>query len=155
MDRSSPTISIRAVTINDKDVYDKVFVLREEILRKPIGLSLKNEDLSADNDDTIVIAEKGEDVIGCLMIHPTDDVGMMKLRQMAVAANEQGTGIGRMLMKAAEDIIWANNCRKIVLHARVTAEEFYRRLNYKTTGDVFTEVGIPHVVMEKDKTNAL
>ncbi len=34
-------------------------------------------------------------------------------------------------------------------------EDFYKRLNYTTTSDVFTEVGIPHVVMEKTRKNAL
>jgi N-acetylglutamate synthase-like GNAT family acetyltransferase len=147
-------VTIRTITVSDREAYEQVYALREEVLRKPIGLSLKNEDLSADKMDTIVIAEQGNEVIGCLMIHPTDDTKVMKLRQMAVSDKEQGRGIGKQLMLAAEQVIWNKGCERIVLHARVTAREFYDKLNYKTTSAVFTEVGIPHVVMEKAKEKA-
>lgn len=38
---------------------------------------------------------------------------------------------------------------RVTLHAQKTVEEFYRRLGYETTGDVFEEVGIPQVAMVK------
>ena len=44
--------------------YPQVFALRDEILRKPLGMSLKNDDLSRDYIDTIFIARRGDEVIG-------------------------------------------------------------------------------------------
>ena len=35
------------------------------------------------------------------------------------------------------------------MHARETAVGFYEKLGYKVVGDKFTEVTIPHYVMEK------
>ena len=35
------------------------------------------------------------------------------------------------------------------MHARMTAVGFYAKLGYTRVGDGFTEVGIPHVKMEK------
>ncbi|RYD59365.1 MAG: GNAT family N-acetyltransferase [Sphingobacteriales bacterium] len=143
-------IKIRQIAVDDV-YYSQIYDLREEVLRKPIGLSLKNEDLSGDADDIILGAILDNKVVGCLMIHPTDAVHKVKIRQMAVADEWQGKGLGRMLMTEAEQHSWRNNKTHIILHARVTAQPFYDKLGYHTTSDVFTEVGIPHVVMEKMK----
>ena len=128
--------------------YGQVWELREEVLRKPIGLSLKNEDLGWDNDDVMFIAEHNEKVIGCLMLH---DIGnnVMKLRQMAVYNNWQGKGVGKELVQAAEQFCFQNGYNKIALHARKEALGFYQTLGYSIYGDEFTEVGIPHFAMEK------
>lgn len=143
-------ILIKRVSLQDKD-YQQVYNLREEILRKPIGLSLENEDLSGDALDTIFCAMHNGIVIGCLMLHPADSAEQIKFRQMAVAADWQGKGIGQLLIDAAEKHTWETGQSHIVLHARVTAQAFYEKLGYKVTSSVFTEVGIPHVVMEKLK----
>lgn len=146
------TATIKEVFITDPE-YAGVYELREEILRKPLGLSLENEDLSADRTDHIIAAIAGNKVIGCVMLQPkTGDT--IKLRQMAVAAEWQGKGIGRQLVNYAEDMALRKNYRHIILHARDIAEGFYKTLGYTVVpGDPFTEVGIPHVVMEKILTS--
>jgi len=47
---------------------------------------------------------------------------------------------------------WAkdNGYRRIELHARETAIDFYKRMQYQITGSVFEEVGIPHRAMFKN-----
>jgi len=140
-------ISISYINISSPK-YREVWDLREEVLRKPLGLSLKNEYLSWDNEDIIFIAEQNEKVVGCLMLH---DVGnkTIKLRQMAVYDNRQGMGIGRMLVEAAEKYAAQNGYCQVVLHARKGATGFYTTLGYLQFGDEFMEVGIPHIGMKK------
>lgn len=128
--------------------YQQVWDLRDAILRRPLGMSLKNDDLSWDNDDIMFIAEADSRVIGCVMLHPVTDE-CMKLRQMAVYDEWQGRGIGAMLVRAAEEYIRSKGYRKITLHARKTALGFYSILDYDVLGNEFTEVGIPHYLMEK------
>lgn len=130
------------------DIYEGVWQLREDVLRKPIGLSLKNEDLSMDKEDIIYAAMKDGKVIGCLMLHSISDT-VMKFRQMAVDSSMQGAGIGRMLMEQAEKDITARGYTTVILHARQVVAGFYEALNYHITSSVFTEVGIPHVIMKK------
>ncbi|MBN9483085.1 MAG: GNAT family N-acetyltransferase [Bacteroidetes bacterium] len=142
-------IVISRIPITDKR-YQQVYDLREEVLRKPIGLSLKNEDLTSDAINTIFIAEKDNKVIGCVMLYPIDDEEKIKLRQMAVDGDWQGRGVGRMLVEAAETYAKQQGYSSIILHARSVSEGFYKKLGYYTTSSEFTEVGIPHVVMEKD-----
>ncbi len=138
----------------DTPEYEQVWELREALLRKPIGLSLKDEDLSDDAKDIILIAEKGGKVVGCLMLQPKTDV-LIKFRQMAVYHEWQGKGIGAQLMHAAEHIAVMHGYKQVVLHARITAKDFYAGLDYIVTSDVFTEVGIDHVVMEKKLTDMI
>jgi len=128
--------------------YEQVLALREEILRKPLGLSLKNEDLSRDHINTIFIAEHHDKVIACLLLHHIDK-DEVQLRAMAVYNEWQGKGIGRMLVLAAEKFCAQSGYRKMVLHGRKVATGFYERLGYTITGNEFTEVGIPHFMMEK------
>lgn len=132
------------------DLYAQVFNLREEILRKPIGLSLHDEDLSNEVNDHIMVAEKNNEVVGCLILTPKNQ-NSIQLRQMAVSASLQKQNVGKMLVNYAEEFSWQHGYKKIVLHARMVAKGFYEKLNYTQTSDVFTEVGIPHVIMEKTK----
>ncbi|WP_276132936.1 GNAT family N-acetyltransferase [Polluticoccus soli] len=142
-------ITTRTISVKNTADYQKVYELREEVLRKPIGLSLKDEDLSGDDLDKIIIAESGSELLGCVMIHPTHETTVLKLRQMAVQPSQQRKGIGQLLISVAENECRSAGATRIILHARIEAEGFYKKLGYATVSDIFNEVGIPHVVMEK------
>ncbi len=133
---------------SSSDKYRQVWELREEVLRKPLGLSLRNEDLSRDHTDVIFIAEEGQKVIATLMMHHIDE-RQIQLRAMAVSPEYQGKGVGSMLVKGAEKFSAEKGYVKIILHARKVAVDFYKSLGYKVVSDEFTEVGIPHYMMEK------
>lgn len=141
-------ISIQQVEVGTPE-YQLVYDLREAILRKPIGLSLANEDLSNDKDDIILAASENGAMIGCLML-THKDVATIKFRQMAVTEAMQGKKIGNLLMLEAEKVSKDKGYKKVVLHARETAAGFYSKLGYTITSPLFTEVGIPHYVMEKE-----
>ncbi len=137
-----------AVIRSSAPEYKEVWQLREDVLRKPLGMSLVNEDLSMDAEDDIYIAISDGKVIGCLMLHSISNT-VMKFRQMAVSADWQGKGVGRKLMTKAEEDIKAKGYTTIMLHARQIVADFYLALDYDITSSAFTEVGIPHVIMKK------
>ena len=128
--------------------FGQVWDLREEVLRKPIGLSLKNDDLSRDYIDTIFVAAHNGKVIGCVFFHHLD-TAQVQLRAMAVYNDWQGKGVGRMLVTTGEKFAAEKGYDKIILHARKVAMGFYAGMGYTVSGDEFTEVGIPHFMMEK------
>jgi len=140
-------IIISAIT-SASEKYPQVFRLRDEILRKPLGMSLVNDDLSRDHTDTIFIAEHNEEVIGCVLLHHLS-AEEAQLRAMAVYDKWQGQGVGRMLVEALENFSSEKGYSKIILHARKVVLGFYSGMGYSVTGDEFTEVGIPHYMMEK------
>lgn len=140
-------INISTATINSPE-YQEVWKLREEVLRLPLGLSLKNEDLSMDAEDVIFVAKNEGKVIGCLMLHQLNSA-TIKLRQMAVYDSWQGKDVGRNLVEAAEKYAASLGYKFVTLHARLVAEGFYSRLGYDKEGDIFTEVGVEHILMSK------
>ena len=63
-----------------------------------------------------------------------------------------GIGHGTRLMKEAMPVICEKfGCDKIELDAQKKAEEFYKRLGFKTISAVFMEEGLPHVKMVSEK----
>ena len=133
--------------------YDtEVWQLREEVLRVPLGLSLKNEDLSRDKINEIFIAVADGKVVGCVFMQPLEK-DAIQLRAMAVANDWQGRGVGRLLVLAAEAYSAEAGYKMIELHARKVAMGFYLSMGYGICSGEFIEVGIPHYLMEKEIKN--
>lgn len=122
--------------------------LRNDILRRPLGLSFTPEELEKEKEEILIGAFEEEKMLGCCMLI-TIDPATVRLRQMAVLNNVQGKGIGRALMQFAENIARDMGYRKMTMHARQTAIGFYEKLGYQVNGDLFEEVSIPHYIMEK------
>lgn len=128
--------------------YLEVLALRQEVLRRPLGLNLYQEDLSAELDAQIFIYKINDKVVGCLLGLPVEH-DTMRLKQMAVHPEHQRKGIGNKLMQAAENFAREKGFAKIHFHARETAIPFYERSGYVTLSGTFEEVGIPHKKMGK------
>jgi predicted GNAT family N-acyltransferase len=121
-----------------------IYNLRQKVLRQPLGLNLFEEDLTAEANQIIIIAELSKSIIGCIMLVPIDNK-VLKLRQMAVDFEWQNKHIGDGLLIAAEAYALEQDFLKIELHARKTALNFYLKNGFQQVGDVFDEVGIAHV----------
>ncbi len=129
--------------------YDLTVRLRTEVLRKPLGLEFTVEQLAAEwTDFHIGFFDESETLVGCLILTKKDDK-VLKMRQVAVAADRQKQGIGQKLVDWSEAWARRNRFEKMSLHARETAVPFYEKLRYARLGDRFEEVGIPHFLMEK------
>ena len=128
--------------------YDQMIKLRYEILRKPLKLDFTEEQLQKEKNDILIGAYEEDKILGCCWLTREDQTSV-RLRQMAVANNLQGKGIGASMMNYAENIARDAGYKKIIMHARKTAIGFYEKLGYTVTGNEFTEVSIPHYVMEK------
>ncbi len=140
-------MALRMIDHGTKE-YQQMVNLRNEILRKPLGLSFTEEELEGEKDDILIGAFEDDRLLGCCLLTPMD-AGTVRLRQMAVPNNMQGKGIGRALMIFAENIARDLGYKKLCMHARRTAIGFYEKLGYSINGDEFMEVTIPHFTMEK------
>ena len=129
--------------------YDDAVRLRYEVLRKPLGLEYTAEELAAeyDNHHLAAYANNGQ-LLGYLNLTPSDG-GAIKMRQVAVTPQAHGIGVGKKLVEASEILARRLGYQTMVLHARETAVAFYKKLEYKTVGERFEEVTIPHFRMEK------
>ena len=72
-----------------------------------------------------------------------------KIGRMAVLAEHRGTGLGARVLDALESEAVARGVGHFKLSAQLSARGFYERCGYTARGDIYDEVGIPHVEMEK------
>lgn len=128
--------------------YDASVALRNDVLRKPLGLELTREELERERSDYHLVCEDDGDLVGCLVLVPQGN-DEIKMRQVAVSPQARGQGIGRALTQFAEEFARQRGFAMMTLHARATAVPFYERLGYERVGDQFEEVTIPHWSMQK------
>lgn len=128
--------------------YAQMVKLRDDILRKPLGLKFTRDELDAEKDNILIAAFDDDQMLGCCML-VEEEPGIIRLRQMAVLNDLQGKGIGRALMNFAENLARDRGFRCVRMHARLNALGFYEKVGYKVKGDQFEEITIPHFVMEK------
>ena len=129
--------------------YQKMISLRDNILRKPLGLIFSPGELEEEKKNILIGAFEDEDILGCCML-VEENPRVIRLRQMAVLNNLQGKGVGRAIMNFAENIARDRGYKVLSMHARKNALGFYEKMGYRVCGDEFTEVTIPHYVMEKN-----
>ena len=133
---------------HDSGEYEETVALRDEVLRKPLGLSYDPAELAREKDSFHLAFRERAELVACLVLKPLDE-RCIKMRQLAVRESSQGKGCGRELVNYAESFVRELGYAEIVLHARETARGFYWKLGYVAEGNFFTEVGLPHLVMRK------
>jgi ribosomal protein S18 acetylase RimI-like enzyme len=130
------------------ELYRQEVDLRDEILRRPLGLVFSEADLAVEeHEDHYGLVEAGQ-LIACVVI-VTLSPTVAKLRQMAVAPARQRQGLGTTLIGHVERTLRDRGIEQVELHARETAAGFYEKLGYRAEGERFREVTIPHVKMAK------
>jgi ribosomal protein S18 acetylase RimI-like enzyme len=128
--------------------YQQMLKLRDDILRKPLGLDFSKEEIEKEKNNLLITATEEDQMLGCCML-VEEDPSTIRLRQMAVLNDLQGKGIGRALMNFAENLARDRGYKKVSMHARKNAIGFYEKMGYKKVGDEFKELTIPHHIMEK------
>ena len=128
--------------------YQEEIALRDRLLREPLGLTFSEDDLQRESNQHHFGITANDQLIACVVAVPRskDEV---KIRQMCVDEAYQSQGIGTMLMTQVEQRLIELGFRRAILHARMEATEFYRKLGYSMFGEPFEEVTIPHWAMEK------
>jgi len=129
-------------------LHRQALALREAILRKPLGLTLTEEERADDTLRRHFCAIAQGTVVGSVSLKPVDN-DTVQLRQMAVAEDRRREGIGALLLAHAEDWARGQGLRLIVLNARLGAESFYAKFGYLAQGEPFDENTVPHIRMTK------
>jgi YbgC/YbaW family acyl-CoA thioester hydrolase len=73
--------------------------------------------------------------------------GVAKIGRMAVLRAMRGTQIGRQVLDALMAEARKQGYREVLLHAQLSAENFYLRAGFQRRGQPFEEAGIGHVEM--------
>jgi GNAT superfamily N-acetyltransferase len=129
--------------------YRQMVGLREQLLRKPLGITFTSEELENEKDEVMIGSFDEEDMLGCCILTKFDK-HTVRLRQMAVQPEYQRKGVGASILSFAENLARDKGYKYLIMHARDTAIGFYEKFGYKIKGNPFTEVGLPHHVMQKE-----
>lgn len=128
--------------------YLELVRLRDLHLRKPLGLRMSEEDLAGEETQRHFALLWNDVILGGLIANPTR-ADTAKLRQMWIDPSLRGQGSGRALLDEVERRLAAEGICHFILNARESAVGFYQSSGYEIVGETFTEVGIPHLRMEK------
>jgi predicted GNAT family N-acyltransferase len=124
--------------------YQSERELRNKILLRPIGLPDNAWEMH-DKKSWHFVAIENNAVIACVVLNPLDaNAAQTQLMQMAVETNQQGKGVGTLLVKELLSFCKSNGINEVVCHARDTAVAFYLSLGFEIYDTPFEEVGIPH-----------
>ena len=129
--------------------YRQMVKLRDDLLRKPLGLTFTKEELESEKENMLIAAFEDDDILGCCMLVEKDPQ-TARLRQMAVLNNLQGKGVGSAILQFAENLARDRGYKNIIMHARKNTTEFFEKCGYKISGTEFVELTIPHYQMIKE-----
>ena len=102
----------------------------------------------ADATATHAIALSGVETIGTGRLLHQDDTTAV-IGRMAVDLEYRRRGVGGQILLYLEEEARSQGYRSSVLHAQEYVKSFYASHGYVEHGEVFMEVGIPHVEMRK------
>jgi len=128
--------------------YEDLLSLRYAELRAPLGLEWSEGDLEREKEERHFGLYLEGRAIGVMVVRDLGG-GVVKLRQIAIARDLQGKGYGCRLMELIGGRFNEEGVREFELHSRVEVAGFYEKMGYVREGELFEEIGIPHVKMRK------
>jgi predicted GNAT family N-acyltransferase len=105
------------------------------------------DDLDALCMHVIVSNVQGEPIATARLL-PSQN-GTAKIGRMAVLLAWRGQGIGALMLQRLVQTAQRRGDQEAVLHAQSQAQGFYAAQGFEARGEVFYEVGIPHIVMSR------
>ena len=129
--------------------YQELLDLRDKVLRLPLGLNIRDDDLSGeDKCHHLAYFDELGKIIGGLQIKKINN-RTFQIRQMAVLPEFQQKGVGSALIKAAEEFIKQEGSKQVLIEAREYAIPFYSKHGYEVSGNRYFKINLPHFKMVK------
>ncbi len=129
--------------------WEAYYELRYEVLRKPLGKPAGSE--RNEGDETGIHFALYEDaVLRAIARLDEVDKNTCQVRFVAVSTELQGKGYGKTIMLAVEEEGRRIGYKKLILHARDYAVEFYKKIDYTLIGESYKLFDVlQHYLMEK------
>lgn len=127
------------------DEHKKAILLRKEVLYEARGIDPVDYN-EAEGHIQIGGFINGVMIATCALVPENKDC---RMRYVAVSNIIQSSGIGSKMLQFFENIAKDHGFKSIYCHARDTAINFYSKNGYKTEGEMFEQVTIPHIKMRK------
>ena len=130
-----------------KSELESAFEVRRVVFVKEQQISEALEYDGLDDEAVHIIARCQDKVVGTARVRfPGPD--QAKIERMAVLRPFRCKGIGSLILSFVNSELRNRQIQHVVLHAQVTAMEFYRLNGFRQTGPSFMEAGIEHMAMQ-------
>ena len=137
---------------NDQD-FEKAKAMRVAIFVEEQGVPFEDEfdrfDVLDGACQHILVYHEGE-AVGTGRLRFVGDFG--KLERICITKEYRKFGLGRVIIEGLEETARQAGKTAFKLHAQVQASGFYKKLGYTEASDIFDEVGIPNIIMEKKES---
>jgi predicted GNAT family N-acyltransferase len=141
--------SLIKLVSTEKELKDAMEV-RKKVFQEEQGIDEKLDFDGQDKDADHMIVYIDNQPIGTARVRYLDEKReKAKVERVAVLKEYRKLGIGKLIMEYLHDHIDEKGVKEIMLESQEHARGFYENLGYKQEGEVFEEVGIPHVKMVK------
>jgi len=132
---------------NYSNINDEIVAIRKEVFMDEQGILFEDE-FEGGEETYIHFCLYNENVlVGYIRLTVVDCT--LHIGRVAVKKEFRKKGLGRILMKTAEEYGVNNGCLEITLNAQLHAKGFYQKLGYTAWGDEFLEARIKHIKMTK------
>jgi len=140
-------VTANIVIVSTAQQREDAFAVRIAVFVDEQGISREDELDDVDEPAVHCVGYAGGRPVAAGRLVVMD--GYAKIGRMAVLRESRGTGLGAGVLAALEREGAARGLREFRLSAQLSARGFYDRLGYDADGDVYDEVGIPHIAMVK------
>jgi histone acetyltransferase (RNA polymerase elongator complex component) len=140
-------LQIKEINYHSEE-YQRLLDFRFNNLRKPLNLEWSKEDLLNENNKSTFALKNQSEIIGSFCLKKIN-CSTIRLRQMAIEKKFQKQGYGSSILKFTEKFAIKNNYKKIIIIARLSALDFYKKNFFKTSGNIFTDVTVSSINMYK------
>ena len=130
--------------------FNNYYYLRWFVLRRDFENDLELSKDKFEENSSHIMAVYNQNVIGVGRIHKLND-GNSQIRYMATDSKYRGSGVGSLILSELIDIAVLNKQKKIILHSRENAVEFYKKNGFsliRKSHLLFNK--IQHYLMEKE-----
>ena len=134
------------------DTYYDALKIRHQVFIVEQGISYTLEmGSSVDEAKSIhfVLYDDREKACATCRLLSQESSSLASLQRMAVLKEERGKGYAKLLVKAAIDFAKDHEITEILLHAQISAQGLYEKLDFSPEGEIFEEAGIQHITMRK------
>ena len=127
------------------------FTIRKEVFVEEQGVPLADEFDEFDKLNELcehILVYYNEQPVGTGRVRWVDGLG--KLERICILEPSRKFGLGKVIIRALEEIAEEKGVSQVKLHAQTQAEGFYKKIGYQTSSSMFMEDGIPHILMIKE-----
>lgn len=135
----------------DTDYYTQTLKLRNDVLRRPLGKSIFDEDLTIERENDFYGWVKENQIIATLSTYVKESK-TIHLTAFAVAPTYQNQGYGKGLITFLIEDLDKQVYERLSVFARATAKDFYEKCGFTVAGEVIENsiLGIDDYLMTRN-----